>query len=55
VRDGEKRTAFAAKVVSLYNRGLTMPDKLQSFCTVLARHHFSESPLNVEDQTDIQR
>ncbi len=55
VKDAEKRTAFAARVLLMYNRGLIMPDKLRAFCTVLARHHFSEPPSSAEGQTEPQQ
>jgi hypothetical protein len=43
-KDEEMRRAFAAKVMLMYNRGLTMPAKLRIICTLLARRHFSENP-----------
>lgn len=44
VKDEEKRHAFAAKVLVMYERGMTIPGKLLGICTLMARRHFSEDP-----------
>lgn len=43
VDDADERDAFAREVLSMYQRGLTLPDKLQELCTLLARKHFAAS------------
>lgn len=52
IEDAQQRESFAREVLSMYQRGLTIPDKLHDLCELLAHKHYSvNSPSNAADQT----
>jgi hypothetical protein len=38
----ERRETFASNVLLMYDRGLRDPEKLHSFCLIIAQHQFAE-------------